>query len=104
MTQFVGVTALVSLEGFCFGGNFALFPPITAEYFGTKYYGSNYGVVFTAYAVGGVTGAMMPAYIKGGFEWVFIGTAVGSLVAFTIALLTKPPVVDEQPEKKAAAA
>jgi len=104
MTQFVGVTVLVSLEGFCFGGNFALFPPITAEYFGTKHYGSNYGVVFTAYAVGGVTGAMMPAYIKGGFEWVFIGTAVMSLVAFVIALMTKPPVVDEQPQEKPSAA
>jgi len=102
--QFVGVTALVSLEGFCFGGNFAMFPPITAEYFGTKYYGSNYGVVFMAYAVGGVIGAMMPAYVKGGFEWVFIGTAVGSLAAFMIALMTKPPVVDEQRSEKPSAA
>ncbi len=100
--QFVGVTAFVSLAGFCFGGNFALFPPITAEYFGTKFYGSNYGVVFTAYAVGGVTGAMMPAYIKGGFEWVFIGTALGSLVAFIIAWITKPPVIAPEEQKATA--
>jgi hypothetical protein len=59
-------------------------------------------VVFTAYAVGGITGAMMPAYIKGGFEWVFIGTALGSLAAFVIAWFTKPPVIAPEEQKAAA--
>ena len=90
-TVFIGVTAIVSLEGFCFGGNFALFPPTTAEYFGTKTLGTNYGIVFTSYAVGGVIGGLMPGIIKGGFEWVFIATALGSLVAFGIAWITKNP-------------
>jgi OFA family oxalate/formate antiporter-like MFS transporter len=90
-TVFIGVTAIVSLEGFCFGGNFALFPPTTTEYFGTKSLGTNYGIVFTSYAVGGVLGGLMPGIIKGGFEWVFIATALGSLVAFGIAWITKNP-------------
>lgn len=90
-TVFIGVTAIVSLEGFCFGGNFALFPPTTTEYFGTRNLGTNYGIVFTSYAVGGVIGGLMPGIIKGGFEWVFIATAVGSLVAFGIAWITKSP-------------
>jgi hypothetical protein len=38
----------------------------------------------------------MPGIIKGGFEWVFIATGVGSLVAFAIALFTKPPVIKEE--------
>ena len=95
-TVFIGVTAIVSAVGFCFGGNFALFPPTTTEYFGTKYLGTNYGVVFTSYAVGGVLGGLMPGIIKGGFEWVFIATAVGSLVAFAIAWITKAPAVAEE--------
>ncbi len=95
--QFAGLIAFDSWIGFCFGGNFALFPPITSEYFGTVSFGSNYGVVFTSYAVGGVIGGLMPGIIKGGFEFVFIITAIGSLVAFTIAWFTKPPVVGEEP-------
>ncbi|MEM0342942.1 MAG: OFA family MFS transporter [Thermoplasmata archaeon] len=93
---FLGLTALVSLVGFCFGGNFALFPPTTSEYFGNKYFGNNYGIVFTSYAVGGVIGGLMPGIIKGGFEWVFIATAVGSLVAFMLAWVTGPPKVESE--------
>lgn len=47
------------LIGFNFGGNFALFPTITADTFGTKYVGQNYGWVFLAYAVGGILGPVM---------------------------------------------
>ena len=90
-TVFIAVTAIVSAVGFCFGGNFALFPPTTADYFGTKNFGDNYGKVFTSYAVGGVIGALIPAFVSGGFEYVFIGVAVGSLAALAIAFMTKPP-------------
>jgi OFA family oxalate/formate antiporter-like MFS transporter len=89
--QFVGLTAFVSLVGFCFGGNFALFAPTTSDYFGSKNFGNNYGVVFTAYAVGGVAGGMIPAFIKGGFEWVFIAVAVASLIAFVLAWFVRTP-------------
>jgi OFA family oxalate/formate antiporter-like MFS transporter len=94
--QFAGLAVFDSWIGFCFGGNFAMFPPLTSEYFGTKFFGFNYGLVFTSYAVGGVVGGLMPGIIKGGFEWVFILTGVGSLVAFLIALMTKPPVVKDE--------
>jgi len=98
-TAFVGFTAFVSLVGFCFGGNFALFPPTTSEYFGTTYFGNNYGLVFTSYAVGGVIGGLMPGIITGGFELVFIATAVGSMVAFGIAWIAGPPVIKEETQK-----
>jgi OFA family oxalate/formate antiporter-like MFS transporter len=104
MIQFVGVTALVSLVGFCFGGNFALFPPTTAEFFGTRTFGSNYGIVFTSYGVGGIIGALMPGIIVGGFEYVFLATGIGSLVAFGIAWITRGPAEETPAEKKAAPA
>jgi OFA family oxalate/formate antiporter-like MFS transporter len=47
------------LIGFNFGGNFALFPTITADTFGTKFIGQNYGWVFLAYAAGGIFGPVM---------------------------------------------
>lgn len=89
--QFLGFTALASMSGFCFGGNFALFPPTTSDFFGTKYFGNNYGMVFTAYAMGGVIGGLIPGIITGGFEYVFIAVGVGSLVAFALAFITKGP-------------
>ena len=48
-----------ALIGFNFGGNFALFPTATADIFGTKYVGQNYGWVFLAYGVGGILGPML---------------------------------------------
>ena len=42
--------------GFNFGGNFALFPSLTADLFGAKNLGANYGWVFTSYGVAGVIG------------------------------------------------
>ena len=42
--------------GFNFGGNFALFPAATADFFGNKNVGTNYGWVFLAYGVAGIAG------------------------------------------------
>lgn len=46
----------VGVVGFCFGGFLALYPAVTADYFGTKNVGANYGWMFTAYGAGGLFG------------------------------------------------
>ncbi len=43
-----------TLIGFNFGGNFALFPTLTADTFGTARVGQNYPYVFLSYGVGGI--------------------------------------------------
>jgi OFA family oxalate/formate antiporter-like MFS transporter len=45
--------------GLNFGGNFALFPSATADYFGTRHLGMNYGWIFTAYGVAGILGPVV---------------------------------------------
>jgi OFA family oxalate/formate antiporter-like MFS transporter len=45
--------------GLNFGGNFALFPSATADYFGTRNLGMNYGWIFTAYGVAGILGPVV---------------------------------------------
>ncbi|MDH3602235.1 MAG: OFA family MFS transporter [Candidatus Tectomicrobia bacterium] len=45
--------------GLNFGGNFALFPSATADYFGTQNLGVNYGWIFTAYGVAGILGPVV---------------------------------------------
>jgi len=42
-----------SLIGFNYGTNLSLFPSATKDYFGMKNFGMNYGLVFTAWGVGG---------------------------------------------------
>jgi hypothetical protein len=39
--------------GFNYGTNLALFPAITKDFWGLKNFGINYGVLFTAWGVGG---------------------------------------------------
>ncbi len=55
---------LVGVIGMNFGGAFGLFAPATAESFGTKYLGVNYGWVFTGYGVAGIIGPLVAAYYK----------------------------------------
>ena len=52
----VSIAVAASLVGFNFGGNFALFPSATADLFGSKNLGANYGWVFTSYGIAGVVG------------------------------------------------
>jgi MFS transporter, OFA family, oxalate/formate antiporter len=47
--------------GLVFGGYLALFPAITADFFGTKHYGINYGFMFSAYGAGGIVGPLLQA-------------------------------------------
>jgi len=48
-----------ALVGLNFGGNFALFPSATSDYFGTKFFGVNYGWIFTSYGVAGILGPVV---------------------------------------------
>jgi OFA family oxalate/formate antiporter-like MFS transporter len=80
--------------GFHFGGNLALFPLLTAEYFGTKNLGANYGLVFTGYGAGGVLGPMLAGGVwdhLGSYWWAFISAAVGCLIAMVLAMAVRPP-------------
>jgi len=71
-----------ALIGFNFGGNFALFPALTADLFGAGTVGRNYGWVFTSYGVGGIVGPVM----AGHFKDVGLGKGVGAwMPAFVIA-------------------
>lgn len=89
-----------SIIGFNFGGNFALFPAITADFFGNKNVGRNYGWMFTAYGFAGIAGPQLAGYFKdaasGSAEpivWMtpFIVAGIGCLVGCIIILFLKAP-------------
>ena len=84
--------------GFNFGGNFALFPAATADFFGNKNVGKNYGWVFLAYGVAGIAGPQIAGLFKDAAKggdvsaWLtpFIIAGVACLVAAVLALTLKP--------------
>jgi OFA family oxalate/formate antiporter-like MFS transporter len=81
------------LIGFNFGGNFALFPTITADTFGTKHIGQNYGWVFLAYALGGVFGPILGGRLGdlGNFPLAFTICGVLCLVAAGVIVAVRHP-------------
>jgi OFA family oxalate/formate antiporter-like MFS transporter len=86
-----------TLIGFNFGGNFALFPTITADTFGTKYLAQNYGWVFLSYGVGGIFGPMLGGKLGdlGNFPLAFTICGVLCLVAAGIIAMVTPPKVEQ---------
>ena len=87
-TSWILVTLIASVVGFCFGGNFALFPSATADYFGSVNVGKNYGVVFTAYGIAGILGALVAGTfgIIAGYSLAFLITGVLAIIAILLTL------------------
>ncbi len=94
-----GLIVGACIIGFNFGGNFALFPAATADFFGNKYVGTNYGWVFLAYGVAGIAGPQIAGYFKdtakggdvGAFMTPFLVAGIACLVAAVIGLLLRAP-------------
>ena len=94
---FIFVAALIGLN---YGGSFALFPAVTADYFGNRKVGSNYGWIFTAYGVAGLVGPLLAGYFKDSAQganqpsvWMtpFIIAGCVCLLGAVIMMLTTPP-------------
>jgi len=60
----IGLFIMATIIGFNFGGNFALYPAATADFFGNKTVGVNYGWMFTAYGVGGLVGPQIAGIFR----------------------------------------
>ena len=91
----IPVMAIISaLIGANYGANLSLFPSITKDFYGLKNFGMNYGLVFTAWGVGGfmlakLAGAM---YVKHQtFEIAYYGASGLLILAAIMTLLVKTP-------------
>jgi len=91
----VPALALVSaLIGANYGANLSLFPSITKDYYGLKNFGVNYGLVFTAWGVGGfmlslLAGKLYDMYQT--FAYAYYGAAVLLALAAIMTFTVKPP-------------
>lgn len=91
------ITALIGAN---YGSNLALFPSITKDLFGLKNFGTNYGLVFTAWGIGGFMLSQLAGIMferskdvipEGSFNFAYY-TASGLLIAAAIMVwFLRPP-------------
>jgi OFA family oxalate/formate antiporter-like MFS transporter len=92
-----------------YGGGLALMPAFTADYFGSKNLGANYGFVFIGWGLGFLM-PLLAGYIKdytGSYDHSFYISAAVLIVAVILCRVIKRPVKREQvaiPEKRRAVA
>ncbi len=88
------VAALFAVVLLDYGGGFGTMPSFTADYFGTKYMGVNYGWILTAWGVGGIVGPIFVAAVKdrtGSFSGALPVIAIILLVAAILPVVTRKP-------------
>jgi len=84
----------IALVGLTFGGYLAIYPAINADFFGTRNAGVNYGLIFTAYGLGGLSGNLLAPIVKqatNNYNLAFILSGVLCLVSAVLILMLKPP-------------
>lgn len=82
-----------ALIGFNFGGNFALFPALTADEFGNRAVGQNYPYVFLSYGVGGIIFPVLGGMLGdlGNFALAFSICGTACLVGAVAIAVVFPP-------------
>lgn len=85
-----------ALIGFNFGGNFALFPTLTADTFGTQNVGLNYPYVFLSYGAGGIAFPILGGVLgdMGNFPLAFTICGGACLVGALATFFVRPPKTD----------
>jgi OFA family oxalate/formate antiporter-like MFS transporter len=86
-----------AFTGLCYGTIFTLFPATTADFYGVKNLGVNYGLVFTGFGVAGVIGPMLAGKIRDHFHNyhnAFTISAIMLLVGAVLAFAMRAPKTD----------
>lgn len=93
VTTFAPFVAVLMAIGLCFGGVMGIFPSITADAFGPKNLGMNYGIIFTAWGAAGVVGPLMAGHFKevnkGDYTQAFLIAAGLSLIGIILTFIAQ---------------
>jgi len=79
---------------YCYGTQLSVFPSTTADFFGTKNLGVNYGWVFTAWGIAGIVGPMIGGYMfktYHNYTAAFYTAGILAVIAFLAILLANRP-------------
>jgi OFA family oxalate/formate antiporter-like MFS transporter len=89
-----------AFTGLCYGTIFTLFPAATADFYGVRNLGVNYGSLFTAFGVAGVTGSVLGGRVRdvfGSYTYAFMICGGMLLAGAVLAFLLKAPRHEEAP-------
>ena len=94
MANIPTLAIISALVGANYGANLSLFPSITKDFYGIKNFGMNYGLIFTAWGVGGfmlsrLAGAMYDKYQT--FAIAYYGASVLLILAAIMTPFVKTP-------------
>lgn len=86
----VGVFAVY----YCYGTLLAVFAATSADFYGTKHFGVNYGLLFLAWGIAAVAGSQLAGLVYdtfGNYRYAFFGAAVLSILSLLCLLAAKNP-------------
>jgi len=91
----VVIVLVAALIGANYGANLSLFPSFTKDLWGLKSFGMNYGILFTAWGVGGLIlprlQQTLTAKSEGSYNSSFIAAGILLLAGTALTFLIKPP-------------
>lgn len=96
-TPAVGMTVMVivsALIGANYGANLSLFPSVTKDYYGLKNFGVNYGLVFTAWGLGGFMLSLLAGWVYDHYKtflFAYICSIVLLAISAMVVFVVKPP-------------
>jgi len=101
VASFGQALAGLCVVGFCYGGYLAMMPSFTADFYGAKNVGANYGIVFTAW---GICGFIVPGYfakivqaakdagdVAAGYNQTYFTLAGMCVIGIVLVLLLRRP-------------
>lgn len=87
LSQAVTLALGVAIAGLCYGAILSVFPLLTADYYGVKHLGANYGLLFVAWGTGGVLGPQIAGSVfdaTGSYRNAYLLALAMLLAAFLI--------------------
>ena len=103
LTTEIGFIAGAAVAGISYGALLSVFPSITADYYGLKNYGTNFGVLYTAWGVSGFMGPVVAAMVvdaTGSFSMAYTFCVVTLAIAAVLALMVKPVTAKQLEEQE----
>jgi MFS family permease len=91
-TTFPLIILGIIVTGFCFGAILSIFPAITADQYGLKNYGQNYGIIYLFWGLSGVIAPVIADYfydLNGNFNTAYIICAVMMVGVLGVNVLLK---------------
>jgi OFA family oxalate/formate antiporter-like MFS transporter len=104
ITTYIPFAIAMTVTGLCYGGFLSLMAPVTADAFGSKYLGINFGIMFLTIAIAAYVGPLLASVVKqanhGDYTKAFVIGAVinltGLLLVGGFMLLRKKTVPDQK--------